>query len=208
MTRRFPILAATLVALALVGTMLIPSGTARANGVPVPVALKYIDLSNWGPEDASGNAELMFAEGILRLEASGLERLSGRLYQVWLVNSEAGDAISAGRFNAAADGSVDFTGTLPPLSDFGFDLLILTVEPEPDDAPQPTEDRSIGGYFSLVGQPGADGSQVAAGGLGAPGQLPNTGDPDLIADLVRFGALLGAMSLSVFVGLRLGRRAA
>ncbi|MDO9444009.1 MAG: anti-sigma factor, partial [Dehalococcoidia bacterium] len=152
MTRRFPILAATLVALALVGTMLIPSGTALANGVPVPVALKYIDLSNWGPEDASGNAELMFAEGILRLEASGLERLSGRLYQVWLVNSEAGDAISAGRFNAAADGSVDFTGTLPPLSDFGFDLLILTVEPEPDDAPQPTEDRSIGGYFSLVGQ--------------------------------------------------------
>jgi hypothetical protein len=208
MTRRLPMLAAALVALALVGTMLIPAGTARANGVPVPVALKYIDLSNWGPEDATGNAELMFAEGILRLEATGLERLSGRLYQVWLVNSEAGDAISAGRFNAAADGSVDFTGSLPPISDFGFDLLILTVEAEPDDAPQPTEDRSIGGYFSLVGQPGADGNQTAAGGLGAPGQLPNTGDPGLISDLVRFAALLGAMFLSVFVGLRLGRRAA
>lgn len=208
MTRRLPTLSAALLALALVGTMLIPAGTARANGVPVPVALKYIDLSNWGPEDATGNAELMFAEGILRLEATGLERLSGRLYQVWLVNSEAGDAISAGRFNAAADGSVDFTGSLPPISDFGFDLLILTVEAEPDDAPQPTEDRSIGGYFSLVGQPGADGNQTAAGGLGAPGQLPNTGDPGLISDLVRFAALLGAMFLSVFVGLRLGRRAA
>lgn len=208
MTRHFPIFSAALVALALLGVIVIPAGTARANGVPVPVELKYIDLSNWGPEDATGNAELMFAEGILRLEASGLERLSGRLYQVWLVNSEAGDAISGGRFNAAVDGSVDFTGTLPPLSDFGFDLLILTVESEPDDAPQPTEDRSIGGYFSLVGQPGADGNQAAAGGLGAPGQLPNTGDPDLIADLVRFGALLGAMFLSVFVGLRLGRRAA
>lgn len=182
-------------------------GTAEANGVPVPVDLAYIDLSNWGPEDATGSAELMFAEGILRLQASGLQRLSGRLYQVWLVNSEAGDAISAGRFNADAAGNVAYTGSLPPISDFGFDLLILTVEPEPDDAPQPTEDRSIGGYFSLIGQPGLDGSSDG-GPLGAPGQLPNTGDAGLASDLVRFGALLGAMSLSVFVGLRLGRRVA
>lgn len=185
----------------------VPSGRVGANGVPIPVDLSYIDLSNWGPQDATGTAELMFAEGILRLQASGLQRLSGRLYQVWLVNSEAGDAISAGRFNADAAGNVSFTGSLPPISDFGFDLLILTVEPEPDDAPQPTEDRSIGGYFSLVGQRGIDGSRDG-GPLGAPGQLPNTGDPGLIGDFVRFGALLGAMSLSVFVGLRLGRRAA
>jgi hypothetical protein len=186
-------------------------GAASANGVPVTVDLAYIDLSNWGPQDASGSAELIFAEGIVRIEADGLPVLEDSLYQAWLVNSEAGDAISAGRFNASASGHVDFEGTLPPIADFGFDLLILTVEPEPDDAPQPTEQRSIGGYFSLVGVAGLDGQGSDAqqgGSLQAPGSLPNTGDPAFITDMIRVAALAMAMALSVFVGLRLSRRTA
>ena len=186
-------------------------GAARANGVPVTVDLAYIDLSNWGPQDASGSAELIFAEGIVRIEADGLPMLDDSLYQAWLVNSEAGDAISAGRFNASAAGHVDFEGSLPPIADFGFDLLILTVEPEPDDAPQPTEERSIGGYFSLIGVAGIDGQGGDAqqgGSLQAPGSLPNTGDPAFITDMVRVAALAMAMALSVFAGLRLSRRTA
>lgn len=186
-------------------------GTARANGVPVTVDLSYVDLSNWGPQDASGSAELIFAEGIVRIDADGLPVLEDSLYQAWLVNSEAGDAISAGRFNASAAGHVDFEGTLPPIADFGFDLLILTVEPEPDDAPQPTEQRSIGGYFSLIGVAGLDGQggeAQAGGSLQAPGSLPNTGDPAFITDMIRVAALAMAMALSVFVGLRLSRRTA
>ncbi len=186
----------------------------RANGVPMLVTLSYIDLSNWGPQDASGEAELIFAEGIVRIEAQGLPMLDasdpddgGDLYQAWLVNSEAGDAISVGRFNASSTGTVSYQGSLPPIADFGFDLLILTVEPDPDDAPQPTEQRSIGGYFSLVGQVSPDGSTEGGQGLQAPGALPNTGAPGWTSDLIRFTALLGAMALSVVVGLRLSRRA-
>lgn len=188
--------------------VLATSGPVHANGVPVTVDLAYIDLSNWGPQDASGTAELIFAEGIVRIEADGLPQLEGELYQAWLVNSEAGDAISAGRFNASPSGAVSFEGSLPPISDFGFDLLILTVEPEPDDAPQPTEDRSIGGYFSLVGVATTDGQggEAQGGNLQAPGSLPNTGDPAFITDLIRVGALAMAMGLSVVVGLRLSRR--
>lgn len=197
-------MAGLLLLLALAAT---PSGTARANGVPVPVTLSYVDLSNWGPRDAQGVAELIFAEGIVRVQASGLPRLEGKQYQGWLVNSQVGDAISAGRFNADGTGAVSYRGTLPPIADFGFDLFIITVEPEPDDAPQPTVDRSIGGYFSLTGQRGADGSRSdTAGALLAPGALPNTGDATLMTDLVRFGALAAAMALSLFVGLRLGKR--
>ncbi len=192
-------------------TMLITApGTARANGVPVTVDLAYIDLSTWGPQDATGTAELIFAEGIVRIEADGLPMQQDALYQAWLVNSEAGDAISAGRFNASASGHVSYEGSLPPIADFGFDLLILTLEPEPDDAPQPTEQRSIGGYFSLLGVAGVDGrgGEAQGGSLQAPGSLPNTGDPAFITDLIRVGALAMAMGLSVVVGLRLSRRPA
>lgn len=195
-----------IVGIALVFAML-PAGTVRANGVPTPVTLSYIDLSNWGPRDASGVAELIFAEGIVRVRASRLPRLEGKQYQGWLVNSQAGDAISVGRFNADDASQVSFQGMLPPITNFGFDLFIITVEPEPDDAPQPTVERSIGGYFSLTGQRGADGTRGdTTGGQMAPGSLPNTGDTTFMTDMARFGALAGAMALSVFVGLRLGRK--
>lgn len=199
--------ASLVVGMALLVAVLSP-GSAGANGVPTPVGLSYIDLSNWGPREATGNAELIFAEGIVRVQAAGLTRLEGKQYQGWLVNSQAGDAISVGRFNADASGKVAFKGTLPPIADFGFDLFIITVESEPDDAPQPTGDRSIGGYFSLTGQRAADGSRggATASGLVAPGVLPNTGDATLMTDMARFGALTAAMGLSLFVGMRLGRK--
>jgi hypothetical protein len=176
--------------------------------VPTPVSLSYIDLSNWGPREATGSAELIFAEGIVRVHATGLPQLHGKLYQGWLVNSQVGDAISVGRFNADESSRATFKGTLPPIADFGFDLFIISVEPEPDDAPQPTVDRSIGGYFSLTGQRAADGSRGGATGNGllAPGALPSTGDATLMTDIARFGALTAAMGLSLVVGLRLGRK--
>jgi len=183
------------------------AGTARGNGVPTLVELSYIDLSNSGPEDATGTAELIFAEGIVRIETHGLPMLTGELYQGWLVNSEVGDAISTGTFNADADGKVSYQGVLPPIADFGFDLFIITVEPDPDDAPQPTEHRSIGGYFTLVGNPGEDGSGSEAG-LNAPGELPATGDFTQTSDLIRIGVLAALMYVSVLVALRLGRRTA
>ena len=181
---------------------------AEANGVPTLVSLRYLEgLSNWGPTDATGELELSFAEGFARLKAQGLEQLAAERYQGWLVNSETNDAISIGRFNATADGTLAYEGTLPPIADFGFDLFIVTVEPEPDDAPQPHSQRSIGGYFDMVGPSGADGLTPSDVSM-QPTELPNTGAPALLSDIGRISLLLAAMALSIFVSLRLGRRSA
>ncbi len=184
----------------------LPTAVAHANGVPTIVKLSYIDgLSNWGPRDAAGTLELALGEGYAKLDATGLQRLSGQRYQGWLVNSQSNDAISVGTFNAAASGTVAHRGTLPGSADFGFDLFIVTVEPDPDDAPQPTAQRSIGGRFSLVGQRSADGTRGDPTG-GGPRQLPNTGDDTWRSDLLRVGLLVAAAGASIGVGLHLGRR--
>lgn len=210
MVRRAGVLALTAVlsgALLMAGPL---TGTARANGVPTLVNLSYIDLSNWGPEDATGTTELLFAEGLVNISIAGLPELSDERYQGWLVNSQVGDAITVGRFNADAFGVVSYQGVLPPIADFGFDLFIVTVETEPDDAPQPSETRSIGGYFTLVGEASSDvtGTDSSSGATTAPSELPATGDFALHSDIVRVSLLLAVMSLSVFVALRLGRRPA
>lgn len=205
-----------LVALAVLGPLFAP-GRARANGVPTTVKLSYVEgLSNWGPQTAHGDLELLLAEGIIRISAAGMTHLDNQLYQGWLVKSETNDAIAVGRFNAAADGTVTFSSTLPPLADFGFDLFIITVEPDPDTSPAPTTDRSIGGRFSLVGSPTRDGirpGQTGTGGAGGaagangsgPNRLPETGDPTMLTDTVRFGSLLLVIVLSLAVGVRFGR---
>jgi hypothetical protein len=172
------------------------------------VPLAYIEgLSNWGPTDATGTVELSFAEGYARLDALGLPKLDSERYQGWIVNSESNDAISIGSFNADASEAIAYEGVLPVIADFGFDLFIITVEPDPDDAPQPTADRSIGGRFTLLGQVPGDGG-TPGDVQTSPTQLPNTGDPTLVTDVARLSLLLAAIGLSLFIGLRLGRRRA
>lgn len=199
----------------------------HANGVPTVIELRYLDgLSNWGPQDATGRLELSFAEGYARVRAQKLPALDRERYQAWLVNSETNDAISAGRFNADASGAAVLDGTLPLITNFGFDLFIITVEPEPDDAPQPTARRTIGGRFAVPARtPGGEAGAAGAGGTkGAaqtagqaatpkdagnrPNQLPSTGEAPLLPDAIRGAALLGAMAITGFLGLRLGRRSA
>lgn len=181
---------------------------AEANGVPTVVELHYLEgLSNWGPTDATGEVEISFAEGYAKVRAEHLPVLDHERYQAWLVNSESNDAISVGRFNANSAGSASFDGTLPPTGDFGFDLFIITVEPEPDDVPQPHSQRSIGGRFQLVGPtPSENGAPGDVSSL--PSRLPATGLPPLAEDLVRAGLLLAGMVLAVIAGMRLGRRTA
>ncbi|MCC6238652.1 MAG: hypothetical protein IT299_13915 [Dehalococcoidia bacterium] len=218
--------------LAVLATMLLAQGPTpgRANGVPTFVDLRYIEgLSNWGPQDATGRLELSFAEGYAKVQADRLPQLERERYQAWLVNSQTNAAISAGRFNADASGKAVLDGTLPLITDFGFDLFILTVEPEPDDAPQPTDRRAIGGRFALASshegqqstgdvtnraaQPstGAAGSTSQRGTTpgdvsNRPAQLPTTGEAPLVPDVVRGLMLLGAMLLTGAIGRRLGRR--
>jgi hypothetical protein len=177
----------------------------RANGVPTVVELRYLEgLSNWGPRDATGRAEFSFAEGYARVRATRLPRLDRERYQGWMVNSETNNAISVGRFNADDAGVAVLDGTLPFISDFGFDLFIISVEPEPDDAPQPSGNRTIGGRFSVAGANQRQPGDVAT----KPGQLPNTGAPPLLPDVLRGVALLGALGAAALLGARLGSRRA
>lgn len=207
LTRRMLLAAAAAIAVAVVA--LTPLTRAQANGVPTLVRLSYLDgLSNWGPRDASGTLELALGEGYAKVDAVGLPRLSGQKYQGWLVNSQSNDAISIGSFNAGAS-TTSYRGTLPTVPNFGFDLFIITVEPDPDDAPTPSSQRAIGGRFSLIGQRNADGSfadPAAGGASGGPRQLPNTGDGSLTADLVRVGVLLGTLGIAGMAAMRLVRR--
>lgn len=207
--------ATTLVLLATLAVALAPAA-GYANGVPTVIDLRYLEgLSNWGPQDATGRLELSFAEGYARVRVQKLPALDRERYQAWLVNSETNDAISAGRFNADASGAAVLDGTLPLITNFGFDLFIITVEPEPDDAPQPTARRSIGGRFAVPARtPGGEAGAAQSTSRGAtpkdagnrPNQLPSTGEPPLLPDAIRGAALLGAMAITGFLGLRLGRR--
>jgi hypothetical protein len=184
----------------------------HANGVPTIVRLAYIEgLSNWGPRDASGTLELALGEGYAKLDLQKMEPLTGKKYQGWLVNSQSNDAVSVGTFNASANGVVTHRQTLPAIADFGFDLFIITVEPDPDDAPQPTSERSIGGRFSLIGArtpDGLSGEPLGGGSIAGPRQLPNTGLSWMPADFVRVALLLGAGAAAVAAGVQLGRRRA
>lgn len=188
------------------------SNVVRANGVPTIISLSYIEgLSTWGPEDATGEVEISFSEGYARVTASGLPALGeDRDYQGWLVNSDSNAAVTIGRFDADEDGTISFDGSLPAIDEFGFDLFLITVEPDPDEGLQPTADRTIGGYFSLVGPTPTDDGSAADTGTTAitiqqPSDLPSTGDPALITDITRIALLGAAVIASLFFGLRLAR---
>lgn len=192
-------------------------GVARANGLPTVVLLSYIEgLSTWGPQDARGEVEISFSEGYARIEATGMPALNGdTVYQGWIVNSESNEGVSVGRFNAGADGSISFEGLLPEIEQFGFDLFIITVEPNPDTAPQPTSDRAIGGYFSLVG-PSPNESTLEADTLQTPSvqtpsvqtpsELPATGDPALATDIARISLIAAAIAVSLIFAVQVARR--
>ncbi|MEE8336849.1 MAG: anti-sigma factor [Dehalococcoidia bacterium] len=199
------------------------SNAARANGVPTIILLSYIEgLSTWGPQDATGEVEISFSAGYARVTVNGLPALGDeRDYQGWLVNSDSNAAITIGRFDADEDAVISFDGTLPPVDDFGFDLFLITVEPDPDSGLQPTSDRAIGGYFSLVGpietDPGSA-TDTAADGTAQqqgqqqdqppqqqPAELPSTGDPALKTDIARISLLGAAVVASLFFGLRFAR---
>ncbi len=208
-----------LLPLALAAALLaFPSPRAGANGVPQLVKLTYLDsISTWGPEDAEGVLEFSFAEGFLSIDAVGLPRLVGQAYEGWLVRSSSNEALSVGQFNAQADGTARYEAQLPPITDYSLDLFIITVQSLTDPIEVPSQQRSIGGFFSVL-QPredegsridtgplqglgssssSSDGSEAGSGGETAPGRLPETGDRESFLAGVRGIALIagGAIAL-------------
>jgi hypothetical protein len=167
-------LALLLLALAL-GEMLARRPAALANGVPLRVPLTYLaGLSNSGPADARGEAEISFAEGLIRVDVRGLPRLSGEVYQVWLAKSGTNRAVAVGSFNTGPDGLGGYSGRMAGLEGYDYDLVILTIEPQPDPDPAPSAKRSIGGFFTLIQKPEAGATAITADTR--PAELPKTGD--------------------------------
>jgi len=146
---------------------------AYANGVPIRIPLTWLSgLSTYGSPEAAGEAELSFAEAVIRLDARGLPALAGESYRIWLVKSGSNRSIAVGSFRGNANGVAGYTGKLN-VEGYDWDLLIVTVEPEPDADPAPSDRRTIGGFFqSLKRQdnPGSIGTDTQ------PATLPDTGD--------------------------------
>ncbi|OGO39686.1 MAG: hypothetical protein A2Z04_07365 [Chloroflexi bacterium RBG_16_57_9] len=171
--RRIMALAMILLALALV-----PLST-WGNGVPVQLFLNYLpDVSNWGPETASGTAIVATGEGYVTLKVQGLPHLNDARYQIWLIPRE-GEPVAVGKFNVEASGSADFKTTGLKLPATVYKLLVITVEPEPDTSPQPDARRSLVGRFpdpalKTVTAGSVPGSASSAPGQPLPLNLPRT----------------------------------
>jgi hypothetical protein len=129
---------------------------ASANGSTIRVALSYLPgVSNWGPDNATGMVELVRAEGDVRLSVLGLPRLTDGLYQLWLVDLKSGTQYSLGKFNVTANGQGDLE-TVADIQNVQFDLVVISVEPEPDPSSNADSRLSIAGrYAAPVATPGA-----------------------------------------------------
>ena len=99
---------------------------------------------NWGPQDATGTAEIDTATGLVEIVVTGLDPLTDDRYEGWLAGGGE-PALSTGRFNTDASGAGSSTINVGDLSQRTYAFVVLTVEPEPDPSPDPDSRHSIGG---------------------------------------------------------------
>ena len=143
-----------------------PAGPAEANGTPIRIVLSYLNgVSNFGPQNATGVAELVTSEGEVRVTTTGLQQLQGEQYHVWLTTANDAERLWLGAFEANEQGVGRLDRVIAegiPERDWG--LMILTVEQGAAQPAQPSNRRAIAGRFPTTPAAGA-----------RPGQLPNTG---------------------------------
>ena len=175
------LVSAALLALGL--TVATPAGPAWANGTPIRIVLSYLNgVSNFGPQNATGVAELITSEGEVRLTAAGLQKPGeNEEYQVWLSSSEANQWMRLGtvQVNDAGVGRLDSV-LRQPIPEIAWDLITINLEAKGYSGTTPSEKRAIGGRFS-VSQPNGPGPRV----------LPNTGGADPAAALPSASGLFG-----------------
>jgi hypothetical protein len=179
-----------------------PVESVLANGTPITVVLSYQKgISNWGPVNATGVAELVTKEGEVRLTTAGLPQLNGEQYQAWILNSGSGERLALGQFNTSADGVGKLDLLLKdPIPDKGWDTFLVTVETSTAATRDPSMRRSISGRFPTTDS-GPGGSQA---GAPQPVELPRTGGPDTTgatdAAGPNLGGLIGLGALLLLIG--------
>jgi hypothetical protein len=143
-----------------------------ANGKPIKVILTYLPaLSNWGPADATGVAEVVMKEGEVGIDVVGLPPLSEEAYSGWIINSNDNKALRLGHFNTDSSKTAKVRAVLPSeIPDNGWNLVLITVEPKGQANSLPGDRKSIGGYF-----PDANAE------LRGPSQLPRTGGDTMLS---------------------------
>lgn len=163
----YPLLVAGAALLAAATALLAPAGPAQANGTPIRITLRYLSgLSTFGPQNATGVAELITSEGEVRLTAAGLQKLAdNEEYQLWISSDETNERLRLGTVQMD-DGGVGRLDTVlrQPIPEKPWNLMVVSVEAKGSQPADPSDRLSIAGRFSTSGEGG-----------GAPRVLPNTG---------------------------------
>jgi hypothetical protein len=202
----FSLLVAGAALLAAVSTLLVPAGPVQANGTPIRITLRYMPgLSNFGPQTATGVAELITSEGEVRLTAAGLQKLGDNdEYQLWISSDETGERMRLGivPVNDQGVGRLD-TVLRQPIPEKPWNLMVISIEAKGSQPTAPGNRLSIAGRFSMSGE----------GGGGAPRVLPNTGGdvpvtgtpPSGLLGMSNGGSILLALLVVGVIGFALGR---
>jgi hypothetical protein len=185
----------------------LPAAPSAANGTTFNVVLSYLNgVSTWGPTNASGVAEIATRDGEVRMSATGLPRLSGEEYVVWIVDTAQGVRQPLASFNS--DGTVAKVDEVLPESipERAWDVVLISVEAEGSRPATPSSRHSIAGRI-----------QPPTTSQGQPSELPRTGGPATVPNgtpgtgsipyVVFFGALL-CLVLGGALGFGLARLAA
>jgi hypothetical protein len=177
-----------LLAAALLACLLtVPAGRAEANGTPVRIVLSFMNgVSNFGPQNATGVAELITSEGEVRLQAAGLQKLGdNEQYTLWISSTAANQRMALGAVPIGDGGVARMDMVLKsPIPERPWDLMVITVEQKDSEPAAPSEKRSIAGRFSMT--PG-EGER--------PNQLPNTGG-DVPDGMIAPSPVTGMIGLS------------
>ena len=148
------------------GLLIVDGKSANANGVPHEIVLTYLQgVSNWGPTTATGVVEVVPKQGDVSIKVVGLPSLSNESYNGWLINAKTGQALNVGHFNTDASETAKAQISMPSeIPDFGWNMFLLTVEPNGETPQHPGNKKSIGGYVTDLPE-----------SKPIPAQLPKTG---------------------------------
>jgi hypothetical protein len=126
-----------LIVIALVLFMTVPSGLARAQGVPTLISA-----------GVSGSGTVVIVDGLAPSDTvifsmTGVTfPADNTVYEGWLISDDGNTKLSTGTLTVTADGSLSHTFISPTGENFiaKYDKVVITVEPVPDSDPGPSDD--------------------------------------------------------------------